>query len=66
MCVKTVPLNERRFFCFPGRPVLPEHEADRGRDLYAHELRDTEIRHRLVGHPLERLPPRYHRRQGSE
>lgn len=59
-------LDERNFLLFPGRPILQKYEADRGRDLHAHKLRDVEIRHRCLGHQLEWLPPRHHSRQGSE
>lgn len=59
-------LNERNFLLFPGRLILQKHEADRGRDLHAHQLRDVEIRHRRLGHQLEWLPSRHHGRQGSE
>jgi len=59
-------LDERNFLLFPGRPILQKHEADRGRDLHAHELCDVEIRHRRLGHQREWLPPRHHSRQGSK
>lgn len=59
-------LNERNFLLFPGRPILQEHEAERGRDLHAHQFRDVEIRHRRLGYQLKWLPPRHHGRQRSE
>jgi len=59
-------VDERNFLLFSGRPILQKYEADRGRDLHTHKLRDVEIRHRCLGYQLEWLPPRHHSRQGSE